>query len=80
LASVPHKPGGLFSFLEPFAVNNVNLTMIYSRPMKGHPWQFVFYIELEGSIKDLRAVISNAKERASFIKILGSYDVLEVKR
>ncbi|UXD21903.1 chorismate mutase [Ignicoccus pacificus DSM 13166] len=80
LTSVPHKPGGLYHFLEPFASKNVNLTMIYSRPMKGYPWNFVFYIEMEGSIEELREVLEEAKRRSMFLKVLGSYNMLEVRR
>ncbi|WP_168050256.1 prephenate dehydratase [Ignicoccus islandicus] len=80
LASVKHQPGGLYEFLKPFAESGVNLTMIYSRPMKDIPWHYVFYIELEGSIKDLKSVIEEARKSSVFIKLLGSYDLLEITR
>ncbi len=80
IVSVPHKPGGLYEFLEPFAKNRVNLTMIYSRPMKGMPWNYIFYIEMEGSLKSLRDVIEEAKMRSTLFKALGSYELLEISR
>ncbi len=78
LASVPHKPGGLFEFLQPFAEKGVNLTMIYSRPLKEHPWRYVFYIEMEGSREELKEVLEEASKRATFLKVLGSYDCLDL--
>ncbi len=78
IVSVPHHPGGLYKFLEPFAKRNVNLTMVYSRPMKTLPWKYIFYVELEGSIEGLEDVLEEAKERANFMKLLGSYNSLEL--
>jgi len=80
IVSVPHRPGGLYEFLEPFAKNRVNLTMIYSRPMKGLPWSYIFYIEMEGSLEDLGEVIEKARGKSTIFKTLGSYDLLEVQR
>jgi len=78
LASVPHKPGGLYEFLKPFAEKGVNLTMIYSRPLKEHPWRYVFYIEMEGSRTELEEVLEEASKISTFFKVLGSYDRLDL--
>jgi prephenate dehydratase len=78
LASVPHKPGGLYEFLTPFARKGVNLTMIYSRPLKEHPWRYVFYIEMEGSRTELKDVLEEASKNATFLKVLGSYNRLDL--
>ncbi|ABU81490.1 Prephenate dehydratase [Ignicoccus hospitalis KIN4/I] len=78
LASVPHRPGGLFEFLKPFAERGINLTMIYSRPLKDHPWRYVFYIETEGSREALKEVLEEASKISSFLKILGSYTKLDL--
>ncbi len=78
LVTVPHKPGGLYNFLEVFAKNSVNLTMIYSRPMKDVPWRYIFYIEMEGSRKKLEKVLEEAKSRSAIMKVLGSYDRLDL--
>ena len=78
LVSVPHKPGGLYNFLEVFAKNSINLTMIYSRPMKDVPWRYIFYIEMEGSRRKLEKVLEEAKLRSAILKVLGSYDRLDL--
>ncbi len=77
MALVPDVPGGLYRFLEPYARNNVNLTMIYSRPARGKPWRYVFYIEMEGSRLEDRVsrALRESRDRSLMIKILGSYSV-----
>jgi len=78
MALVPDVPGGLYRFLEPYASNNVNLTMIYSRPTRGKPWRYVFYIEMEGSRLDerVRRALRDSRERSLMLKILGSYRIV----
>lgn len=73
--SVPNKPGSLYKALEPFALKNVNLTKIESRPTRGKPWDYVFYMDMEGHRFDpnVREAISELESRASFLKVLGSY-------
>ncbi|NPA85629.1 MAG: prephenate dehydratase [Crenarchaeota archaeon] len=78
LASVPHRPGGLYEFLAPFAQRGANLTMIYSRPLKEHPWRYVFYLEVEGSRNELGEVLDEASKNATFLKVLGSYNKLDL--
>jgi len=73
--SVPNKPGALYKALEPFALKGVNLTKIESRPTRGKPWDYVFYMDMEGHRNDthVREAISELEVRASFLKVLGSY-------
>ncbi|MEM2233456.1 MAG: prephenate dehydratase, partial [Nitrososphaerota archaeon] len=46
--SVPHRAGALFRGLEPFAVREINLTKIESRPTRARPWQYYFFVDFEG--------------------------------
>ena len=75
ILSVKHVPGALYRALEPFAVRRINLTRIESRPSRGKPWEYNFYIDFEGHVED--GVVSEALEelikRVSFIKVVGSY-------
>jgi len=75
--SVPNKPGALYNALEPFALKNVNLTKIESRPTRGKPWDYVFYMDMEGHKLDgnVKEAISELEARASFLKVLGSYPI-----
>ena len=70
-----HRAGSLFHALNCFAENGINLLYIESRPIIGRPWEYNFYIDCEGSIKDrkLNAAIKELRTDATFVKILGSY-------
>ena len=75
LFSMKNEPGVLYSILQPFAVRQLNLTKIESRPTKRRPWEYVNFVDFEGhrDTDDVRAVLEEVKERCQFLKILGSY-------
>lgn len=69
------QPGALHRLLEPFARYRVNLTSIQSRPMPGKPWEYLFYLELEGH-RDEEAVakaMAEAEAVAQSCRVLGSF-------
>lgn len=74
------KPGALYSILELFAVNNVNLTKIESRPSKEGLGNYIFFIDFYGHKTNdkIRDILFNLKEKTSFMKILGSYPIFTV--
>ena len=69
------QSGALYHLLEPFARHEVNLTAVQSRPMKGRPWEYVFFIDLEGheSEEAVGIALDEAAAYAHSHKILGSY-------
>jgi chorismate mutase/prephenate dehydratase len=73
--SVKDVPGALFRILESFAVREINLTKIESRPLRRTPWNYVFYLDFEGHRTDRvsREALKEIQERCYFVKILGSY-------
>jgi chorismate mutase/prephenate dehydratase len=75
LFSISHAPGSLYKALKPFSDNGINLTKIESRPMKGKPWEYIFFVDMEGHAADapIREVIAELKQNALFLKLLGSY-------
>ncbi len=70
-----HEPGSLFKALAPFARNGINLTRIESRPSKSAPWEYLFFLDLEGHESDdhLREALDEAGRETMHLKLLGSY-------
>jgi len=73
--SVKHRPKALHEFIKEFAVRNINLTKIESRPTRQKPWEYNFYLDFEGHREDKapREVLENLDRTSLFLKILGSY-------
>jgi prephenate dehydratase len=68
-------PGSLFKALSVFALRDINLTKLESRPVRGAPWEYLFYVEVEANRDDLafgRALMHLA-EFARWTRVLGTY-------
>ncbi len=78
LFNVEHKPGRLFYAMEPLYENGLNLTHIQSRPLTGSPFEYYFFIDVDGFIGDepVKKALDAMKERTVFLRILGSYPCL----
>mgnify|MGYP006278074837 CR=1 FL=1 len=75
ILSLKHKPGTLFESLKPFAERGINLSKIESRPTRQRPWEYVFFIDFEGHVKDqkVQEVLKELEPHCLFVKRLGSY-------
>jgi prephenate dehydratase len=73
--AVPNTPGALYAALGEFAQRKINLTKLESRPRRGRPWQYVFYLDFDGHWQDddARDAIMRLLSQAAFVKLLGSY-------
>ncbi|VFJ14201.1 prephenate dehydratase [Candidatus Nitrosocosmicus franklandus] len=78
--SIPHTPGSLYSVLKEFASRKINLTKIESRPTKNVPWEYYFFVDLEGNMNERRISesISSIQNLVKFFKLLGTYKKAEI--
>ena len=67
--------GALFRALESFSRNEINLTKIESRPSKRRPWEYYFFVDLEGHREEerVRKALEELSSKTTILKILGSY-------
>ncbi len=74
-------PGALFKALAVFALRDINLLKIESRPLVGKPWEYLFYLDVEGAPEQdpLRQALKHLKEVCSFVRLLGSYRPFEAE-
>jgi arogenate/prephenate dehydratase len=73
--SMDNQPGVLFKTLAVFALRDIDLTKIESRPMPGQVWEYLFYIDFAGhaqSANCLRA-LEHLAELTTFLRVLGTY-------
>lgn len=73
--STPHRAGALHRALGAFALYEINLTMIQSRPARGRLWEYVFFVDFEGHHEEpaAAAAIKQLREFCPLLKVLGSY-------
>src|SRR5580693_5319322 len=71
---VQNLPGALFKSLSVFALRDISLSKIESRPLRGRPWEYVFYVDfLRGDDEPARNALRHLDEVAEFVKVLGIY-------
>jgi len=72
--SVRNIPGALFKALSVFALRDISLSKIESRPMRGRPWEYMFYADyLRGDDEPARNALRHLAELTDSVKVLGIY-------
>jgi prephenate dehydratase len=73
--STRNVPGALFRALSALALRDLNLAKIESRPLRGKPWEYLFYLDLLGhrDEKNVQNALAHLGEVADFVRVLGSY-------
>lgn len=73
--STPNRAGAMNALLKPFTEQGISMTKFESRPSRSGLWDYLFFIDIEGHRNDdkVTTALSGLEERASFVKIIGSY-------
>ena len=72
--SLKNMAGALFKALSVFALRDLDLSKIESRPVRGKPWEYMFYVDvLRGEDEAMRKALDHLAEIAGFVKVLGVY-------
>jgi prephenate dehydratase len=73
--AVSDEPGSLMDSLQPFAERGINLHKLESRPRRGKPFEYVFYVDLMAPADDpdVEAALKDVAAHTSLLRILGSY-------
>jgi len=70
-----NQPGSLFRSLSAFALRDLSLTKIESRPLRGRPWEYLFYVDFLGNVEDERVkrALGDLEEFTDMLRVLGCY-------
>lgn len=73
--SAQNRPGAMYALLEPLAKHGVSMSRLESRPARTGLWEYLFFVDLEGHCDDppVAAALAELRQRAPFLKLLGSY-------
>jgi prephenate dehydratase len=73
--AVADRPGSLVGALQAFADRGINLTKLESRPRRGAPFEYVFYVDLETAADGDRVeeALAEVRTHTSMLRVLGSY-------
>jgi prephenate dehydratase len=73
LFTLKHIPKAFLNVLKVFSLNNLNVTKITSRPIKDKPFEYIFYMDMEGDIEIMKQVLEKVKNKTEMLKCLGFY-------
>ena len=73
--TTPHREGALAHCLHLLAEQGVNLTKLESRPVPRRPWEYLFYVDIEGSVAtdNTALAIAGLRRECPYLRVLGSY-------
>jgi len=74
--STRNMPGALYKCLSVFALRDIDLSKMESRPLRGRPWEYFFYLDFVGNVKEERCknALAHLGEVTNFLRVLGCYE------
>ena len=80
LLTTRDTPGILYRVLGAFAERGLNMSKIESRPSRRRPWEYVFFVDIDGHQQDpaMREALDAVRKECEALKVLGSYPKAEV--
>lgn len=75
--SVQNKAGAVYKMLAPLEKFGVSMTRFESRPAKTGAWEYYFFVDIEGHVKEekIRLALTELKDSVAYFKVLGSYPI-----
>lgn len=75
LFTLPHKSGTLHRIMAVFAVAGLNMMKLESRPVVGHNWEYLFFVDFSGNLLEegMNGIIRELTQTASGFRVLGNY-------
>ena len=72
---IPHESGSLYKTLSHFIYNGINLCNIESRPIREKNWEYRFFVDFEGNLKDnaVKNALRSLQEETQNLTVLGNY-------
>jgi prephenate dehydratase len=76
-----NSPGSLFRALAALALRDISLVKIESRPMRGRPWEYLFYLDFLGHIDDanVQNALAHLGEVSDLLRVLGCYPAANIE-
>jgi prephenate dehydratase len=75
MLATAHRPGALYHALGEFAARDINLLKLESRPSREQPWEYIFYLDIEGAPQQepVAQALAGLKDKTTFVQVLGTF-------